>query len=79
MEKVQPVSRMISTTSCPTWRDRSVATKSGSKSERVTCALRARGRETASEARRKEKSKNGEEGEGDAVKVGNILGKVLEA
>ena len=63
MEKVQPVSRMISTmSSAELARDRRVATKSGSKSAREMWEFSARGR--ASETRRREKSEKTEGGEG---------------
>ena len=42
-----------------------MATKSGSKLARVMCALRASGRQTASEVRRKRKSKDGDGGESE--------------
>lgn len=69
MEKVQPVSRMISTTSAPGVRERRVVTKSGSKSERVMCAFSARGRGDMPEVRRSGKWKDAVEGEGDDTGV----------
>lgn len=64
MEKVQPVSRMMSTMSSEVLvRDKRVATKSGSKSARVKCELRAFGSSrVSSEIKRIEKSKLDAEG-----------------